>query len=184
MTNRVLKFGGLLVVAYGVLLFLKASDARMGDGEAPTTIARPVLSTKSVTAERATEAETFVAVAGQEPAPVTTEAPPPGESEEPTVQELPPAVPELTQRGRAIRELAYSSTPQAVEAVTLALRTDPDRRDRLAAVDSLLLMGRKASVDPAIRRALLDATDDADRIVAQQARAALTEVEHCEGSSE
>ena len=66
----------------------------------------------------------------------------------------------------------------------LALRTDPDRRDRLAAVDSLLLMGRKASVDPSIRRALLDATNDADRIVAQQARAALTEVEHCEGSSE
>ena len=108
MSGKLLMCGGLLVVAYGVLIFLTASDARVGDDPAPTKNARPVVSTESVTAERVAEAETFVAVAGREPAIVTTEAPPPGESEEPSVRELPPAAPELTQRGKAIRELAYS----------------------------------------------------------------------------
>ena len=62
MTNRVLKFGGLLVVAYGVLLFLKASDARMGNGEAPTTIARPVVSDECASQQKGPPKPMLVAV--------------------------------------------------------------------------------------------------------------------------
>jgi hypothetical protein len=90
----------------------------------------------------------------------------------------------LTPAAEAIRSLAYSSSPDAVATLAQTLRSDRDRRHRLLAVDSLLLLGRRSSVDPTIRKALQDATSDSDQLVAQNARSALVEVEHCEPTSE
>jgi hypothetical protein len=81
------------------------------------------------------------------------------------------------ERGDAIRRLARIPDPQAVLALTQALRTDTDVRNRLLAVESLRRSAEEFA-DPqwVIRDALRSAADDPDEIISTQARSSYDEI--------
>jgi hypothetical protein len=179
MSRKAFALGVLFVASFGFLLWLTANDRRAA-GEAEAEAAR-IRGPRSVVAlpdsvasyavdvpgdERGTD-EPAVSVAQVSPNPRLVHRP--QEAEE-----------DYTPAERQFRELAFTSTPLAIEALARTLRTADDRRMRLAAVNSLLLIGRRSSVDPTIRQALKDASIDKDTLVAERAGAALIEVEHCE----
>lgn len=82
-----------------------------------------------------------------------------------------------TEPSEPVQSAVHSPPLPTIEAVTDALSSDNDRGIRLAAINSLLLLGRQSTVAPAITQALRAASTDSDPEVAAQAGSALTEVE-------
>ena len=74
-------------------------------------------------------------------------------------------------RGDAIRQVSNLSGPLAVEALIAALR-DPDRRNRILAVEGLRRAAAAGDKNVAIRDALGEASTSSDEIIAEHAREA------------
>jgi hypothetical protein len=173
--------GATLVASYGILLWITAGDHRASfsrASSAPTSVpASPPLATESppiqLSAQESVELppEATLQPAAQDQ-PVEDEVLAAEESDDATsVMQTAPLIEPLHQRSLP------SSDPAAISALSQAIRQSSDREVRLAAVNSLLLIGRKSSVDPAVVTALRDAAKDADDTVSAQAVSALAEVE-------
>jgi hypothetical protein len=81
-------------------------------------------------------------------------------------------------RGVAIRELNDVATPEALAALAQIVRSDEVARNRILAVNSLRLMGKRGDTSGRVQALLREAMADADANVATNARDAFQEITH------
>lgn len=170
----------LLIVSYGLLLWLTIDEHR--PAATGTVGARaPVQSTAAPEASGAeiqthgVPADRIALLVANEPLPEEgISSGDEGESEVETA----PKVMQLAASTQADALLRRASSPDAaIQALSQALEPGSDRETRLAAVNALLVIGRKSVVDPTVVAMLKAAVNDADSAVASQANSALAEVE-------
>lgn len=160
MNRNVLMLSGLLVVSFVGMFWLMPRNPRAPVVMEGASEARPV----TPASQENPPAEEPAAPEGERLAEAYPQTEPDSE-----VQEAEPSEP--------VQPAVHSSPLPTIEAATDALSPDNDRGIRLAAINSLLLLGRRSTVDPAITQALRAASTDSDPAVAAQADSALTEVE-------
>ena len=178
--RELLMLGGLLVASYAILLWVTADDHGASFSRAPsapTSVASQPRAVESPPIQRSAQE-----AVGSPPEiilqPVTDDVPLDDEglaAEDSEQTEVVQAAPPVESYRSA--SLVPSSDSTSIDALTHAIRQSSDREARLAAVSSLLLIGRKSIVDPAVISALKVATKDADSAISAQAVSALAEVE-------
>lgn len=168
---------GLLLACYGAFMWLTFDDHRKqipietppSATETNRAIPRSVASPAALPFDRSTELMTHDEVTSQvieiEPGFV-------GEEEiiQATASEVSATPDPTAQRAFAIRSHTVQSLSQIVQQST-------DREARVSAVNTLLLMGRKSMIDPAVISALKDGAKVTDAEVSAAAISALAEVE-------
>lgn len=172
--------GGLFVVSYGVLLGL-TWDEHQPDAAGTVAGAEPPLA-PTTAAERIVLAEALSAPSAPDRmARLVANEPLPEEgisSGEVSEGDSAPPVMQSAISSEADELLRRASSPEAaIQALSHALQPSSDRETRLAAVNALLVIGRKSTVDPTVVSMLKQAVNDTDSTVAAEASSALQEVE-------
>jgi hypothetical protein len=171
-----LVLGVVLVTSYGLFLGFTARNrdavaVQSVADQTPTLQAEP-RDMESIETPAPTQQPPEVAHDAELASPAVAE-----ELGETDIDNTPPIQTATSPKTDALLQLVYSSDPRAIQTLSQAIRPGNDRETRLAAVNALLLMGRKSTVDPAVTAALRIAAKDADSGVSSEATSALAEVE-------
>lgn len=166
---------GLFAASYAGLLWLTSADHAADVPNATEATHAPA--SEKVAMQAGTPPDTSSPDNSRQQTAAELPLPVQGELAQPHPEQALDTAAQITQQDAAAQQLAFEPTPQKIEAAARALRSGADRETRLLAAKSLLLMGRKSIVDPAITQALREASSDSDQLVAAQATAALAEVE-------
>ena len=178
MKRELWMLGGLFIVSYGVLLWLTADEHQPAVNGTVVAVAPPLTAegerTKLAEAPPTPQPDRMAQWAANEPLP--EEGISSGDTESESAAPPPVMQPATSPTADALLQ-RVSSPDAAIQALSQALQPSSDRETRLAAVNALLVIGRKSMVDPAVIAMLKEAVNDADSAVAAEANSALAEVE-------
>jgi hypothetical protein len=166
---------GLLLVCYGGFMWLTADDHRAAIRvESIGTVA---------TVEHEARTRLAALPAAHPTDSISEDETEPREVElQSEIESDPAAEDEITFSVRAeipeiVEQRVYPPESYTVQSLGKIVQQNTDRDTRIAAVNTLLLIGRKSMIDPAVIAALKEATKVSDSAVSALATSALAEVE-------